>query len=316
MKSEKELQKLKREVIKETNRIRTNPKSYIPILEEYLKWFDGNILDKPGSEIGIETQEGAFAYHEAINFLKSQRPISELKYDEEISKASQEYANEIGIKGNENDENDENLEERLEKYIEWDVALSENIDFGGLSGEDVIINLLVDDGVEDRCHRNNLFNIKNQFFGVGTSNHKDYDICTVIDYIGDIIGYTDKEKNKNLSIKSKNKKQLFDIPIQRKNLHIGNKALDTMMNQARKKERAEFLKSELKKEDLMESNNIDDDDNPFNDDPDAPDNCIRRKTRLIKKNFEKKSMVITIKTYTLDDGSEEVVTIEETTFDD
>ena len=33
-----------------------------------------------------------------------------------------------------------------------------------------------------------------------------------------------------------------------------------MMNQARKKERAEFLKSELKKEDLMESNNIDDDD--------------------------------------------------------
>ena len=108
MKSEKELQKLKREVIKETNRIRTNPKSYIPILEEYLKWFDGNILDKPGSEIGIETQEGAFAYHEAINFLKSQRPISELKYDEEIAKASQEYANEIGIKGNENDDNDEN----------------------------------------------------------------------------------------------------------------------------------------------------------------------------------------------------------------
>ena len=88
------------------------------------------------------------------------------------------------------------------------------------------------------------------------------------------------------------------------------------MNQARKKERAEFLKSELKKEDLMESNNIDDDDNPFNDDPDAPDNCIRRRTRLIKKNFEKKSMVITIKTYTLDDGSEEIVTIEETTFDD
>ena len=317
MKREKQLQKLKKEVITETNRVRSNPKSYIPILEEYLKWFDGNILDKPGSEIGIETQEGAFAYHEAINFLKSQRPISELKYDEEIAKASQEYANEIGINGNAQDDiNDENLEQRLEKYIEWDVALSENIDFGGLTGEEVIINLLVDDGVEDRSHRNNLFNTRTHYFGVGTSNHKEYDICTVIDYIGEIISYTDKEKNKNLSKVSKNKKELFNKPIDRKNLHIGNKALDTMMTQARRRERAEQLKSELKKEDLMESKDMEDDENPFADDPDAPENCIRRKTRLIKKFYDKKSMVITIKTYTLDDDSEEVVTIEETTFDD
>ena len=313
MKSLKDLEKLKKEVINETNRIRSNPKSYIPILESYIKYFDGNILEKPDTDTGIETQEGAFAYQEAINFLKSQKPIEPLIYDEEVSRASQELSDLMGKTGN---TEDNNIEERISKYVDWDVAISENIDFGGFTGEDVIINLLVDDGVEDRSHRSNLFNTKIKYFGVGTSFHKEYDICTVIDYIGDIISYTDKEKNKNLSKKAKNKKELFNKPIDRKNLHIGNKALDTMMTQARRKERAEQLKSELKKEDLMESKEMEDDENPFADDPDAPENCIRRKTRLIKKFYDKKSMVITIKTYTLDDESEEVVTIEETTFDD
>ena len=55
---------------------------------------------------------------------------------------------------------DNNIEERISKYVDWDVAISENIDFGGFTGEDVIINLLVDDGVEDRSHRSNLFNTK------------------------------------------------------------------------------------------------------------------------------------------------------------
>ena len=313
MKSLKDLEKLKKEVINETNRIRSNPKSYIPILESYIKYFDGNILEKPDTDTGIETQEGAFAYQEAINFLKSQKPIEPLIYDEEVSKASQELSDLMGKTGN---TEDNNIEERISKYVDWDVAISENIDFGGFTGEDVIINLLVDDGVEDRSHRSNLFNTKIKYFGVGTSFHKEYDICTVIDYIGDIISYTDKEKNKNLSKKAKNKKELFNKPIDRKNLHIGNKALDTMMTQAKRRERAEQLKSELKKEDLMESKEMEDDENPFADDPDAPENCIRRKTRLIKKFYDKKSMVITIKTYTLDDESEEVVTIEETTFDD
>ena len=53
--------------------------------------------------------------------------------------------------------------------------------------EDVIINLLVDDVVKARSHRSNLFNTKIKYFGVGISFHKEYDICTVINYIGEIL---------------------------------------------------------------------------------------------------------------------------------
>ena len=99
MRSAKELERIRKEVERETNKIRTNPKSYIPILEQYLEWFDGNVLDKPDSEAGIETQEGPSAYREAIQFLKVQKPIDALIYDSEVAKASEEYAIEIGRLG-------------------------------------------------------------------------------------------------------------------------------------------------------------------------------------------------------------------------
>ena len=318
MKSLKDLEKLKKEVINETNRIRSNPKSYIPILESYIKYFDGNILEKPDTDTGIETQEGAFAYQEAINFLKSQKPIEPLIYDEEVSKASQELSDLMGKTGN---TEDNNIEERISKYVDWDVAISENIDFGGFTGEDVIINLLVDDGVEDRSHRSNLFNTKIKYFGVGTSFHKEYDICTVIDYIGEILEYTNNTRKKfvNNDNNRNEKKNNNDFKLNKNNMKIGNRALDNMIFQATRKEKNENIinnNNEIRigNDEIIEINN--ENDNPFYDDPDAPEGCIRRHTRVIKKNFKTKSMISTIKTYTIDDGSEEVVTIDEIFFND
>ena len=320
MKSLKDLEKLKKEVINETNRIRSNPKSYIPILETYIKYFDGNILEKPDTDTGIETQEGAFAYQEAINFLKSQKPIEPLIYDEEVSKASQELSDLMGKTGNtgENAE-DKNIEERISKYVDWDVAISENIDFGGFTGEDVIINLLVDDGVEDRSHRSNLFNTKIKYFGVGTSFHKEYEICTVIDYIGEILEYTNNKKKFFGSNNKNEKKYNNDFKLNKNNMKIGNRALDNMIFQATRKEKNENINNNnneirIGNDEIVEINN--ENDNPFYDDPDAPEGCIRRHTRVIKKNFKTKSMISTIKTYTIDDGSEEVVTIDEIFFND
>ena len=86
------LDKIKKEVIFETNRIRTNPKAYIPILERYLENFDDNILTRPDKNECIETLEGPRAYKEAIEFLKNQKPIYEMEFDEEVSKVAEEYS--------------------------------------------------------------------------------------------------------------------------------------------------------------------------------------------------------------------------------
>ena len=191
-----ECERIKREVIIESNRIRTNPKAYIPILEEYLDNFDGNLLRLPDKNEILETEEGPRAYKEAIEFLKNQKPINIIEFDEEASKVAQDYSKFLFSSKEDQIEDEAQIEQRVEKYLEYDYSLSENIDFGGSTGIEVIVNLLVDDGVKNRIHRDNLFSDKYDYYGVGVFEHPDYDFCTVIDYFGDIIGYKDPEKNK------------------------------------------------------------------------------------------------------------------------
>ena len=127
-------ERIKREVIAESNRIRTNPKAYIPILEEYLKNFDGNLLTLPEKKEILETEEGPRAYKEAIEFLKNQKPISIIEYDEEASKVAQDYSKFLSNSKGEQVEDESQIQHRVEKYLEYDYSISENIDFGGSSG--------------------------------------------------------------------------------------------------------------------------------------------------------------------------------------
>ena len=327
--------RIKREVISESNRIRTNPKAYIPILEEYLQNFDGNLLKFPGKNELLETEEGPRAYKEAIEFLKNQKPINIIEFDEEASKVAEEYAKFLSNSKEEQIEDETQIEQRVEKYIDYDYAISESIDFGGSSGVEVIVNLLVDDGVKDRIHRENLFSNKFEYYGVAVFEHKEYDFCTVIDYFGDILSYKDKEKNKIFQEK-KSKKQNSNIkkffPLTKKglpNLNFKKKFNQNQFNNININTHYSNKKNEIENQDSSSAKNSDkktisefegveesnNNENPFYDDPDAPEGCIKRTTKYKKKKFPQKTLITTVKTYILEDGSEEVVTIDEVIFD-
>ena len=327
--------RIKSEVISESNRIRTNPKAYIPILEEYLQNFDGNLLKFPGKNELLETEEGPRAYKEAIEFLKNQKPINIIEFDEEASKVAEEYAKFLSNSKEEQIEDETQIEQRVEKYIDYDYAISESIDFGGSSGVEVIVNLLVDDGVKDRIHRENLFSNKFEYYGVAVFEHKEYDFCTVIDYFGDILSYKDKEKNKIFQEK-KSKKQNSNIkkffPLTKKglpNLNFKKKFNQNQFNNININTHYSNKKNEIENQDSSSAKNsdkktisefegveeINNNENPFYDDPDAPEGCIKRTTKYKKKKFPQKTLITTVKTYILEDGSEEVVTIDEVIFD-
>ena len=328
-----ECERIKREVIIESNRIRTNPKAYIPILEEYLDNFDGNLLRLPDKNEILETEEGPRAYKEAIEFLKNQKPINIIEFDEEASKVAQDYSKFLFSSKEDQIEDEAQIEQRVEKYLEYDYSLSENIDFGGSTGIEVIVNLLVDDGVKNRIHRDNLFSDKYDYYGVGVFEHPDYDFCTVIDYFGDIIGYKDPEKNKIFQAKKANKKPNKNrkyFPLTKKGLpnlafkrnqNLYNNNSNNINNFIKKNENENQDSSSAKTSDkktLSEFEGIEEinnNDNPFYDDPDAPEGCIKRKVKYKKKKFPQKTLITTIKTYILEDGSEETVTIDEVIFD-
>ena len=71
---------------------------------------------------------------------------------------------------------------RVNRYGQWYENVAENISFGAKSGLEVILQLLVDDGVKSRGHRRNLFDMNLECIGVATGPHDAYDTMTVIDY--------------------------------------------------------------------------------------------------------------------------------------
>ena len=329
-------ERIKREVIAESNRIRTNPKAYIPILEGYLKNFDGNLLTLPDKHEILETEEGPRAYKEAIEFLKNQKPINVIEYDEEASKVALEYSKFLSNSKEGQVEDENQIEQRVEKYLDYDYSISENIDFGGSTGVEVIVNLLVDDGVKNRIHRENLFSDKYEYYGVGVFEHPDYDFCTVIDYFGDILGYKDPEKNKIFQAKKAKKKPNLNkkyFPMTKKGLpnlafkrnfnnknQYNNNNINININKKSENENQDSSSAKTSdKKTVSEFEGIEEininNENPFYDDPDAPEGCVKRKTKYKKKKFINKTLITTIKTYILEDGSEEVVTIDEVIFD-
>lgn len=71
--------------------MRTNPKSFIPDLEEMLPRFNGNMYTRPNDPVLLATQEGAAAVQELIDYLGQASPVEPLEWDDNIAKASRDH---------------------------------------------------------------------------------------------------------------------------------------------------------------------------------------------------------------------------------
>ena len=305
------LSSLKESIITEHNRLRQNPKKYIPILEQHIHYFNKNLFRKPGTNTAIITQEGPIALQNAIEFLRKQKPIFPLTYDIPLSNASQSHADDISLNGIDGPigSDGKSNEDRVNNYVKWDNAIAENIDFGNRTAEDVMLSLLIDDGDEERVHRNVLFNKQLKYFGVGVSEHKEYGVCVVIDYIGKIDGYVDKkldnefqkmkiEEEKLLNNTNNTKLKLGgDFYKKNKQIQSDTEIVDVLMNRAQMKE--------MRKTKNINKRNTE-------DDPDAPDGYISYSKETNKEDIDaNKSIIKTVKIYTMQDGSEQTITEEE-----
>ena len=180
---EVEYDKLAKDLFISHNKIREDPKSFILKLKKWSKKFREKTLFLL-NENPLETIEGINAVEEAIRFLSVQKSVPKLNYSEQLSKAAKDHANDIGehnLHGHDGSDGSM-LSDRIERYTEWDDSCAESIDLGYKNADNIILNLLIDDGSEGRNQRINLFSTNYKHIGIGCAFHKSYNHCSVFVY--------------------------------------------------------------------------------------------------------------------------------------
>lgn len=176
--------RIEREVLDELNAVRANPSAYASNLSALLPLFTGNLIKKPGMTVAIRTNEGASAVREAINALQHQAPLPGLTLSSGMSAAAADLASDQRQTGNMGHTGSDGSSpgSRLNAHGTWQMSYSENVDYGPfVTGRDVVIDLLVDDGVPDRGHRRNIFDPNAHVVGIACGPHPRFRSMCVVD---------------------------------------------------------------------------------------------------------------------------------------
>jgi len=184
------LSPLEHSVIHEINRARTAPKNYASFLEQYKKYYDKKLLKLPG-ETPILTKEGVGGVVEAVRYLRSVEPVFPLNASKGMSLGAKDHVKDQGSSGFTQHKGRDGSQawDRVNRYGAWEKSIAENIAYGSDKARNIVMFLIIDDGVSSRGHRKNIFNPDFHVIGVGCGHHATYRTVCVITFAG---GYKER----------------------------------------------------------------------------------------------------------------------------
>ncbi len=177
------LSDLERGIVEEHNAVRQDPAAYAKLLEELLPRYQGTLLERPG-DIPLRTIEGAAPVREAIGVLRRTKPVGPLRASPGLAAAARDHVRDQGPSGGleHRGRDGSRPAERAGRYGVWEGSFAENISFGPLTAREVVVQLLVDDGVPGRGHRRNMLDPELRVVGVACGPHAAYQQMCVMDF--------------------------------------------------------------------------------------------------------------------------------------
>ncbi|MCF6331780.1 MAG: CAP domain-containing protein [Draconibacterium sp.] len=180
------LSSLEKEVIYEINLLRSNPTKYannyiVPLTKNY----KSRMLYYPGDK-PLKTQEGVRALQECVHILYQTQSLSLVYPSRGLTKAAEDHVKDQSKSGKTGHRGSDgsDMNQRIERYGKWQIRIAENIAYGGISARQIVIYLLIDDGIRDRGHRKNFLNPDYKTIGVATGSHPGYKSMWVMDFAG------------------------------------------------------------------------------------------------------------------------------------
>jgi len=171
-------------IVREMNLARQNPQLYATFIEELRGNFQGNLLVLPG-RIPLRTKEGPRALDEAIRFLQSSSPQAALTFSPGMSRAAADHCNEQAGGGmSHRGRGGSNTGDRINRYGTWSGTYGENISCGRSGAREIVMALIIDDGLRSRKHRANIFSSNFNYAGAAVGSHATYRTICSIEFAG------------------------------------------------------------------------------------------------------------------------------------
>ncbi len=176
---------LEKEVVFELNKVRSNPQLYSKLyIEPLYSAYSGKTFTYPGQKPTL-SKEGNGALMECIAVLRKTDTMPILEPADGLIKSARLLVDDQQFGGiGHITRNGLTPQCRMDMYGEWDIASAENIAYGDYEARQIVIALLIDDGVPDRGHRKNILNPKFHNAGVASGRHPTYKTMCVIDFAG------------------------------------------------------------------------------------------------------------------------------------
>jgi len=169
-------------IIREMNLARQKPALYATFVEQTRQNYCGSFCLLPGN-VRMRTHEGVRALDDAIQFLRRAKPQLPLALSPGLCLAAADHCREqaggatghYGSKGG-------NPGNRISRYGVVTQGWAENIAYGRHSAREIVLALIVDDGVRGRGHRKNIFNPTYNVAGAAYGPHARFGSVCSIDF--------------------------------------------------------------------------------------------------------------------------------------